>query len=98
MTTWVALCLVLFSLMVKGQGGRAHVCSCNLCPNDLSSAKHTAGAQQILVDSAKEGRDSEWRLPQKETALGSPLCICILLRGSIRQFSRHVTSSNTFQH
>lgn len=52
------------------------MCCCNLCPNNPSSAELTAGAQQILVDSAKEGRkeggDGERPLPQKGMALGEP--------------------------
>lgn len=75
------------------------MCCCNLCPNNPSSAELTVGAQQILADSAKEGRKegtASGLSRRKGWRSGSPLRISTLPRRSIGQDGKRM--DRLFQH
>lgn len=75
------------------------MCCCSLCPNNPSSAELTAGAQQIPVDSAKEGRKegtASGLSRGQGRRSGSPLRISTLPRRSIRQDGKRM--DRLFQH
>lgn len=75
------------------------MCCCNLCPNNPSSAELTVGAQQILADSAKEGRKegtASGLSHRKGRRSGSPLRISTLPRRSIGQVGKRM--DRFFQH